>query len=502
MSMGEDGWMVTRLAGSEVRLPKSYRFSRRVGGAVPDGFDFSLYGITKDMQESVDRNTLFNIVATVDAWISAGLSPEELLQAVHPSMVGSTQSSGIGGMRSLNRLYVDPALDRERQGDVLQETLLNVMAAYVMQSYVGGYGPMSHPVGACATAALSVESGMEKILLGKAKFVVAGGFDDIGAEGMIGFADMNATAPTDAMLGKGLEPGQFSRSNDLRRGGFVESQGGGTILLARGDLALDLGLPVLGVIAYSGSFGDGIHRSIPAPGRGLLGSACGGEESPLGQALRRHGLSADDIGVVYKHDTSTNANDLNENEIHHGIQDALGRSMGNPLWVVSQKSLTGHSKGGAAAWQLIGLCQALDRQMVSGNRNLTCVDPAMRGFSHMCFTDRSVRFSGSDGLKAGLVTSLGFGHVSALSLVLHPAAFLAAVPEERREGYVVRSRARLEQGRQDWRRIRMGEAAAFEKRTHRRFHAADGTKCQGDEETRMLLHPASRLAPDAVGWMK
>ena len=205
-----------------------------------------------------------------------GLSPEELMQHIHPARVGSTQSSGIGGMASIKRLYQDPILSQERQGDILQESLLNVMAAYIVQSYVGGYGPMSHPVGACATAALSIESAVEKILMGKADFMVAGGYDDLSIEGMNGFADMNATAPTDAMLAKGLAPHQFSRPNDPRRGGFIESQGGGTLLLARGDVAFKLGLPVHCVLAYVSSFGDGIHRSIPAPGLGLLASACGG----------------------------------------------------------------------------------------------------------------------------------------------------------------------------------------------------------------------------------
>ena len=45
-------------------------------------------------------------------------------------------------------------------------------------------------------------------------------------------------------------------------------------------------------------------------------------------------------------------NDPNENLIHNTIQRALGRSPGNPLFVVSQKTLTGHSKGGAAAFPL------------------------------------------------------------------------------------------------------------------------------------------------------
>ena len=39
---------------------------------------------------------------------------------------------------------------------------------------------MIHPVAACATAAVSVGEGVDKIRLGKAELVVAGGFDDPG----------------------------------------------------------------------------------------------------------------------------------------------------------------------------------------------------------------------------------------------------------------------------------------------------------------------------------
>ena len=48
----------------------------------------------------------------------------------------------------------------------------------MVQSYIGSYGAIIHPVAACATAAVSVEEGIDKIWLGKAELGVAGGFDD------------------------------------------------------------------------------------------------------------------------------------------------------------------------------------------------------------------------------------------------------------------------------------------------------------------------------------
>ena len=488
-------WHVTRLAGAEVRVPRQVRLTRRVAGAVPRGFDPQRHGIPAEMANAVDRISLYNLIATVDAFLAAGLSPEELLRHVHPARVANTQGGGIGGMRSLRRLYVDHLLGQERQSDALQETLINVVAAYAVQSYVGSYGPMAHPVGACATAAISLEEARDKILAGKADFVVAGGYDDVGAEGMVGFADMNATAATDDLLAMGLAPDQMSRANDVRRRGFVEAQGGGTLLLARGDVALSLGLPVLGVLAWAGSFGDGIHKSIPAPGQGALAAAMGGAGSPLGVALARFGLTADDVALVSKHDTSTGANDPNENALHDRIQRTLGRSPGNPLWVVSQKTLTGHAKGGAAAWQAIGLCQALAAGVIPGNRNLESVDPAMRRYGHLGFTDAPLRHAG---MRAGLLTSLGFGHASGMALVLHPDAFAALVPQDERGAWIAAVEVRRAQERRQLAEIQMGARGAYAKRTHRRFAAPDGTDAQAEEEAAMLLDPTARLGADGI----
>ncbi|HZK36337.1 MAG TPA: acyltransferase domain-containing protein, partial [Aeromicrobium sp.] len=262
-SASDGEWTVIRRAGTEIRVPRRMKLTRTVGGQIPTGFDPLRWGIPADMVDSLDRVALWNLICTVDAFLSSGFSPAELMRWVHPAQVANTQGTGMGGMGSMHSLYIDTLLGTGKPNDLLQEALPNVIAAHVMQSYVGGYGAMVHPVGACATAVVSVEEAVDKIRLGKASLVVAGGFDDLGAEGIMGFADMSATADSAAMSAKGIEDRYFSRANDRRRGGFVESQGGGTVLLARGDVAQEMGLPVLGVLAWAGSFGDGIHTSIP-----------------------------------------------------------------------------------------------------------------------------------------------------------------------------------------------------------------------------------------------
>ncbi len=500
VSTNADGdWQVTRKAGTEIRVPRRMTLTRSVGGQIPTGFDPVKWGISPDMASSVDRVALWNIVCTVDAFITSGFEPSELMRWTHPSLVANTQGTGMGGMESMRSLYIDTLLGDARANDILQEALPNVVAAHVVQSYVGSYGAMVHPVAACATAAVSVEEGVDKIRLGKATFVVAGGFDDLSNEGIIGFGDMSATADTEAMRAQGISDRRFSRANDRRRGGFVESHGGGTILLARGDLALEMGLPVLGVVGWAQSFGDGVHTSIPAPGLGALGVGRGGRDSAMALSLAALGVAADDIAVISKHDTSTNANDPNEAELHTRLARALGRSEGNPLFVVSQKSLTGHSKGGAAAFQLIGLCQVLAQGVVPPNRSLDCVDDKMSEFEHLVWARRPLTFGNSLPLKAGLLTSLGFGHVSGLIAVVHPQAFVAAIPADRREQYLRTSRERVVAGRRRLADAMCGGDALYRRPEDRRLgHDGTPTAVKHQLEADLLLSEATRLGADDV----
>ena len=490
---GEE-WQVTRPAGSEVRVPRRVAMTRFVGGQVPQGFNPGVYGIPADMIDNLDRVALWNLVCTVDAFLAAGFSPAELLSHVHPARVSSTQGTGMGGMQSMRSLYLDKLLAQPRPNDILQEALPNVVAAHVMQSYVGGYGQMVHPVAACATAAVSVEEGMDKLRLRKADFVVAGGIDDLSIEGITGFGDMAATADSSEMEDKGIDHKYFSRANDRRRGGFIESEGGGTILMARGSLAAELGLPVLGVVGFAESFADGAHTSIPAPGLGALSAARGGADSRLAQGLDELGVGVNEIAVISKHDTSTNANDPNESDLHERIADSMGRDKGNPLFIISQKTLTGHAKGGAAAFQMVGLTQVLRNGVLPPNRSLDCVDPVLRRHSHLTWLREQLDLRATPP-KAGLVTSLGFGHVSALVAVVHPGAFLQALRAERGEEAAKQwqeaSSAREAAGLQRLTSAISGGAALYERPVDRNLGGSgDAVK---EREAAILLDHDARL---------
>ena len=503
-------WNVTRHAGSMIRVPRRATMTRTVGGQFPKGFDPTRWGIPASMVGDVDKIALWNIVTTVDAYLGAGFTPAEILESIHPSLVASTQGTGFGGMMSMRKLYLDRFLNHEIPTDILQEALPNVVAAHVMQSYIGGYGNMIQPVSACATAAVSLEEGVDKIALGKADFVVTGAIDDIGVESVIGFGNMNATANSEEMYGKGIDARFFSRANDRRRGGFLESQGGGTILVTRGDIAEKLGLPVAAVVGFIHSYADGAHTSIPAPGLGALAAGMGGKDSKLVRDLAKLGVSADDIAVVSKHDTSTNANDPNESELHNTLAHAIGRTDGNPLFVISQKTLTGHAKGGACIFQVNGLTQLFKSGVIPANVSLDCVDPKLQRDDHMVWVRKPLRIGGGEDefgretagrpVKAGLATSLGFGHVSGFVALVHPGAFEAAVAkadgEAALEAWRERANARLAAGQRHLEEGMMGRAALYEPIDNRRFHEDHRGYDHHEVEKSMLLNPDARLGAD------
>jgi fatty acid synthase, bacteria type len=206
-------------------------------------------------------------------------------------------------------------------------------------------------------------------------------------------------------------------------------------------------------------------------------------------------VGADDISVIYKHDTSTLANDPNETELHERLADSMGRSDGAPLFIVSQKTLTGHSKGGAAVFQMMGLCQVLRDGVIPPNRSLDCVDDEMATSGHFVWPRETLRMGEKFPLKAGLVTSLGFGHVSGLIALVHPQAFLASLDPEQREDYVRRAEQRTLAGQRRLASAIAGGRPMYEKPADRRFgHDAPEKR----QEAAMLLDASARLGEDGV----
>ncbi|GLI74712.1 beta subunit of fatty acid synthetase [Penicillium ochrochloron] len=271
----ESGEYTVRLRkGANLLIPKALSFDRLVAGQIPTGWDAKRYGIPDDIIEQVDPVTLFVLVCTAESLLSAGITdPYEFYKYVHLSEVGNCIGSGIGGTHALRGMYKDRFLDKPLQKDILQESFINTMSAWVNMLLLSSTGPIKTPVGACATAVESVDIGYETIVEGKARVCFVGGFDDFQEEGSYEFANMKATSNAEDEFAHGRTPREMSRPTTTTRAGFMESQGCGMQLIMSAQLALDMGVPIHGIIALTTTATDKIGRSVPAPGQGVLTTA-------------------------------------------------------------------------------------------------------------------------------------------------------------------------------------------------------------------------------------
>ena len=446
----------------------------------------------------------------------------------------------MGGTTKVRNMYKDRYLDKDVQGDVMQETYLNTTAAWINMLLLGAAGPIKTPTGACATGIESIDNACESLLSGKTKICFTGGTDDFQEDESYAFRTMNATVNPQEEFDNGRLPSEMSRPTSDSRAGFMEAQGSGMQILTTADLALRLGLPIYGVIAASTMAADKISRSVPAPGQGILsfarqtpeasaslildmeyrrGEMKGAIEriedwrtaslhkayrdakeharviltadapakikddecrssrslpemiaminssanvqikdlrrlwsndirrqnpdiSPFQAALATWGLTIDDIDFVSLHATSTKANDKNEPDIINKQMNHLGRTLGNPLLAICQKSITGHPKAPAAAFMLNGCLQVLESGLIPGNRNADNVDPILSMFPHLTFPTRSIQ---TKSLKAFSMTSFGFGQKGGQLVGIHPRYLYGTMDRASYETYSARvtNRTRL-----------------------------------------------------------
>ena len=171
-----------------------------------------------------------------------------------------------------------------------------------------------------------------------------------------------------------------------------------------------------------------------AEAQGIYGMLQGQDPSvaPLRRALAVWGLTIDDVGVASFHGTSTVANDKNESNAYNEQFRHLGRTVGNACPVIAQKWLTGHPKGGAAAWMMNGMAQVIQSGMIPGNRNADNISKEMRAFEFLLYPSKSIQ---TDGIKAGLLTSFGFGQVGGQALIVHPKYLLGALEANQFSAY-------------------------------------------------------------------
>ena len=268
---GTEEYLVHLKAGATIRVPKAVSNEHFIAAQIPQGWNARKYGIPEDIINQVDKTTLFTLICTTEALVAAGITdPYELYHYVHLAEVGNCIGSGFGGGEALRSMYKGRILEKPVQNDIMQETFINTISAWVNMLLMSSAGPNRTPVGACATAVESLDIGYDTIISGKARVCLVGASDVYGDEAAQEFKNMKAVVREKEESARGRTPKEMSRPTTTTRDGFVESEGAGVQVITSAKLALEMGLPIWGVIALTATASDKIGRSVPAPGQGIL----------------------------------------------------------------------------------------------------------------------------------------------------------------------------------------------------------------------------------------
>ncbi|KAJ1949520.1 fatty acid synthase alpha subunit Lsd1, partial [Dispira parvispora] len=207
--------------------------------------------------------------------------------------------------------------------------------------------------------------------------------------------------------------------------------------------------------------------------------------APLRGALASFGLTVDDIGAASFHGTSTKANDKNESDVLNKQFAHLGRTPGNACPSIFQKYLTGHPKAPAAAWMLNGLLQVLETGIIPGNRNADNIDEMFEQYEYVLYPSRSIH---TDGVKAGLLKSFGFGQVGSEILVVHPDYLFGALDEMTYNTYCAKNTNREAKAYRYWHDAMAGVSSFFQAKSEAPYSDA--------LETQVYLNPFARADYD------
>jgi len=363
-----------------ITLFDSSPFPSHIAGECSD-FDPTDF-MPKKLARRMDRYAQFGVAAGVQAAENAGIV--DTIRE-RPERVAIVMGSGIGGLSTWEREY--KVLHERGPGRVspfLITMMVPNMAAGQLAITLGATGPSQCPVLACATGGEAIAEALELIRRGDADVVIAGASEaPITPLSMAGFCAIRAIST------RNDEPHRASRPFDSRRDGFVMSEGGGAIVLESPEHAARRGAEPIAAVAGYGRSTDAYHVTAPdEQGRGV--------ERAMRHALEDSGLSAEDIGHVNAHATSTPTGNGPETK-------AISRVMPHAA-VSGTKSMTGHSFGAVGAMEGILCALAIQQKILPPTINLEDLAEDCEPLDYVTGEARKV-----SGLEAAISNSMGFG---------------------------------------------------------------------------------------------
>jgi len=221
---------------------------------------------------------------------------------------------------------------------------------------MGITGPHYTIGAACAAGNAGMIQGLQMLRLGECDLALAGGVSEsIHTFGIFaGFASQGALASHD-------DPTKASRPFDKNRNGIVVAEGGCLYTLERLSDAKARNATIYGEIVGYAMNTDATDFVLPNSER---------QTQCMHMALKKAGITADDVDIVSTHATGTGMGDVLEVA---AVRNVFGKCKNT--YVNNAKSFIGHTMGAAGALELAGNLVSFDDGVVHPTINLDEFDP-------------------------------------------------------------------------------------------------------------------------------
>ena len=304
-------------------------------------------------QRKVDDFIIFAMAAARQALDDANWHPTEYEDQIASGVLVGSGIGGINGISQATDILREKG-PRRLSPFFIPGRLINLAGGYISIEH-GLKGPNHAVVTACSTGAHAIGDAARIVALGDADVMVAGGTESpLERLPLAGFASCRALSTN-----FNDEPHRASRPYDKDRDGFVMGEGAGVVVLEELEHAKARGAKIYAEVIGYGMSGDAYHITSPTPdGDGAY--RC------MKAALKRAGITPDDLDYVNAHGTSTPLGD----EIELG---AVARLVGNSaahISMSSTKSAIGHLLGAAGAVEAIFSVLAIRDQIAPPTINL------------------------------------------------------------------------------------------------------------------------------------
>ena len=303
-------------------------------------------------QRKVDEFIVFAMAAATQALDDAGWHPTSYEDQITSGVLIGSGIGGIEGIADASLLLKDRG-PRRISPFFIPGRLINLAGGYVSIAH-GLKGPNHAVVTACSIGAHAIGDAGRLIALGDADVMVAGGTESpVNRLSIAGFAACKALCTA-----FNEDPTHASRPYDKDRDGFVMGEGAGVVVLEELEHAKARGAKIYAELVGYGLSGDAFHITAPS----MDGD---GAYRCMSAALKRAGMTADDIDYINAHGTSTMADEIELKAVERLLGNAAAKTA-----MSSTKSSIGHLLGAAGSVEAIFSILAIRDQIAPATLNL------------------------------------------------------------------------------------------------------------------------------------